>query len=61
MLYSDTGPLKWGSIFALQGAGFGLAAHFLMASTFKRHARLRILATTLPRSTWPPSESLLDA
>ncbi|CAK0879436.1 unnamed protein product, partial [Prorocentrum cordatum] len=61
VLYSDTGPLKWGGIFALQSTGFGLAAHFLMASTFKRHARLRILATTLLRSTRPPSESLLDA
>ena len=58
--YSLPGPLHWDSIFLLHSMGFVLAGHLLMASTFRRHARLRALAATLPGSTWPPDEQLLE-
>ena len=60
-VYSSPGPLRWDCIFRLHSVGFLLARHFFMASTFRRHVHLRVLAASLPYSTWPPSELLLDA
>ncbi|CAK0858357.1 unnamed protein product [Prorocentrum cordatum] len=60
-LYSFAGSLPWDCIFVLHRLGFVLARHFLMATTHKFYARIRLLAATLPGATWPPTEALMDA
>ena len=60
-LYSQAGSLPWPQIFMTHRITILLTGYFLTASTFRFHARLRRLASTVRGSCWPPSPQLLDS
>ena len=61
ILYRSEGSLPWRHIFLLHRFTYPFAAHLLMASCKPFHARIRVLAATLPGSSWPFTLDLLDS
>ena len=61
ILYRDEGPLPWSSIFQTHRAIYPFAAHFLICSYVRAHARIRLLAATVAGSTWPFSPDVLES
>jgi hypothetical protein len=60
-LYRSEGNLPWRHIFLLHRTTYPFTAHLFMASCKPFYARLRVLAATLPGSSWPFTLDLLDS